>query len=492
MQNCTKHAAFRGASARKELYLINRIRSLLFALGMVLAGVLGAQPVPTSVQPTPNGGWQLVRGGQPYYVNGAGGSVHMDQMVALGGNSLRTWGLEDAERILDEAQKHGLTVMMGLWLQHERHGFDYSNADRVASQKENFRQAVLRLKDHPALLCWGVGNEVDLFYTNTDVWYAVEDIAKMIHELDPNHPTTTVTAGLDSNEVYLIKTRCPNIDFYSVNTYADIDRLPGMLKKYGWDKAYMVTEWGPNGHWEVAKAPWGAPLEQSSAQKAESYGRRFAEKILSEPACMGSYVFLWGQKQETTSSWYGLFSERGEPTEALVAVGNGWRLANARAQAFADAAAPSPLDQRTKAGGGTTGGTFEARQERPQVSVESLDSLFYRAEAGAPRSVRVRGTWSENAQFWLELVPESTDIKAGGDVESKPATLLRKRVRLTADQPVVTFKAPQVPGAYRVVVVAQGPNGYVAYANAPLWINPRPPGARPRTWVDWETINRID
>jgi hypothetical protein len=41
-------------------------------------------------------------------------------------------------------------------------------------------------------------------------------------------------------------------------------------------------------------------------------------------------------------------------------------------------------------------------------------------------------------------------------------------------------------------VVAQGPNGYVAYANAPLWINPRPPGARPRTWVDWETINRID
>ena len=73
-----------------------------------------------------------MRGGKPYYVNGAGGSVHMDQIVALGGNSLRTWGLEDAVRILDDAQKHGLTVMMGLWLQHERHGFDYSNADRVA------------------------------------------------------------------------------------------------------------------------------------------------------------------------------------------------------------------------------------------------------------------------------------------------------------------------------------------------------------------------
>lgn len=87
MQNCTKHAAFRGASARKESFLNNRVRPLLFGLGVVLAGVMGAQPVPTSVQPTPNGGWQLMRGGKPYYVNGAGGSVHMDQIVKLGGNS---------------------------------------------------------------------------------------------------------------------------------------------------------------------------------------------------------------------------------------------------------------------------------------------------------------------------------------------------------------------------------------------------------------------
>lgn len=490
MQNCTKHAAFRGASARKESFLNNRIRPLLFGLGVVLAGIMGAQPVPTSVEPTPNGGWQVMRGGKPYYVNGAGGSVHMDQIVKLGGNSLRTWGLEDAERILDDAQKHGLTVMMGLWLQHERHGFDYSNADRVAAQKENFKQAILRLKDHPALLCWGVGNEVDLFYTNTDVWYAVEDIAKMIHELDPHHPTTTVTAGLDSNEVYLIKTRCPSIDFYSVNTYADIDRLPGMLKKYGWDRGYMVTEWGPNGHWEVAKAPWGAPLEQSSTQKAESYGRRFTEKILSEAACMGSYVFLWGQKQETTSSWYGLFTERGEPTEALVAVGNGWGLANERARAFASASnAPSPLDQRPSA---TSEPQKPFAPRVAKVTLAHLDSTFYRAESGVLRSVQVVGTWPANTPFWLELIPESTDIKAGGDVESKPPTLLRKKVRVSSDKPQVAFRAPAVPGAYRVVISAKGPDGYVSYANAPLWVNARPAGARPRTWVDWETINRLD
>jgi hypothetical protein len=43
-----------------------------------------------------------------------------------------------------------------------------------------------------------------------------------------------------------------------------------------------------------------------------------------------------------------------------------------------------------------------------------------------------------------------------------------------------------------VVISAKGPDGYVSYANAPLWVNARPAGARPRTWVDWETINRLD
>ena len=43
---------------------------------------------------------------------------------------------------------------------------------------------------------WAIGNEVDLFYNNFRVW-DVEEIAKMIKEIDPYHPTMTVTAGID-------------------------------------------------------------------------------------------------------------------------------------------------------------------------------------------------------------------------------------------------------------------------------------------------------
>ncbi|MFN6037984.1 MAG: glycoside hydrolase family 2 TIM barrel-domain containing protein, partial [Bacteroidota bacterium] len=174
-------------------------------------------PVKTEIKKI-NNKWQFIRDGKPYYVKGAGGSKYMDKIVACGGNSLRTWGAENAGEILDEAQKHGLSVMLGLWVQHERHGFDYDNQNKILKQFNDFKEIVLKYKDHPALLMWGVGNEVDLNYSNTKVWDAINDIAKMIHEVDPNHPTTTVTAGLDSMEVVLIKQKAPHIDIYGINT----------------------------------------------------------------------------------------------------------------------------------------------------------------------------------------------------------------------------------------------------------------------------------
>ena len=111
------------------------------------------------------------------------------------------------------------------------------NKQKIEKQLNDFRNIVLKYKDHPALLLWGVGNEVDLLYSNTKVWNAINDIAKMIHEVDPNHPTSTVTAGLDSNEVVLIKANAPHIDIYGVNTYGDI----GNVKEY-YEKCHKILE----------------------------------------------------------------------------------------------------------------------------------------------------------------------------------------------------------------------------------------------------------
>jgi hypothetical protein len=174
----------------------------------------GVGPIPVRVMQDEAGAWHITRDGKPYDVRGAGGNVQLDKLVEVGGNSIRTWSTDNAQEILDEAYSKGLTVMLGLWVQHERHGFDYNDEKKVAAQLEGFKKVILQFKDHPALLMWGIGNEVDLFYSNTRVWAAINDIAKFIHEVDPNHPTSTVTAGLDEKEVKLILRDAPEIDVY--------------------------------------------------------------------------------------------------------------------------------------------------------------------------------------------------------------------------------------------------------------------------------------
>jgi hypothetical protein len=434
-------------------------RSLIFLiLTLLLMHSAKAQPIHTEVGKNAAGEFTLLRNGEPYYVKGAGGSVYLKEVVAAGGNSIRTWGTENAKAILDEAHKYGLTVMMGLWLQHERHGFDYDDSVAVRRQKEAFRKEVLALKDHPALLAWGVGNEVDLNYSNTNVWYAVEDIAKMIKEIDPHHPTTTITAGLDSIEVQLIKARCPSLDFYSINTYGDLDKLPSQIERFGWTGPYMITEWGPNGHWEVKRSPWGAPLEQTSAQKAESYTRRYQDKIWSEKATnMGSYVFLWGQKQETTPTWYGIFTEYKEKTETLWAIKQAWM------------------------------GT----QEAAPVSLLAFDQPYILTKTGERVEVKLnmKKTSSKKGALRYEIIPESQDIKAGGDVENRPPSVTRKKLR-SLDWDFLSVKMPIVEGAYRIFIYAEA-EGWVAYGNVPVFVQPLPAGDRPRKAIQFETFSQL-
>ncbi|NQX91583.1 MAG: hypothetical protein HRT74_05565, partial [Flavobacteriales bacterium] len=371
------------------------MRNLLLLISILVASIGWAQP--SKVEVSQNGtGYQLLVDGEPYYVKGVGGHVQLDAAVKVGANTIRTWGLEDAKARLDAAHAKGLKVMMGIWMAHERHGFDYSNEWATQDQLKGVRQAVMELKDHPALLMWGVGNEVDLFYSDFNVWHATENIAKMIHEVDPNHPTCAVTAGIDVAEIQLIKMHAPSIDILGINTYGAIGTLKDQIDLYCWEKPYLVTEWGPTGHWEVQKTPWGASVEESSTEKAKQYRNRYLTGIAAdEDQCMGSFVFLWGQKQETTPTWYGVFLESGLQTDALDVLEEVWT-----------GSAPSNKAPQIQAF------TINKQDKTKNVTLSKGDPAVIKLDfSDADNNVKV--------VRW-EVLPESTDIKAGGDVEDRP------------------------------------------------------------------------
>lgn len=393
-----------------------------------------------------NGNWQLYRGGKPYYIKGVGGQTEMDRAVAYGANSVRTWGVGEAIAILDDAHAKGLTVLFGLWVGCERQGFDYDDAKGVQAQLERFTEVVKEYKDHPAILMWGIGNETDLFYSDFKVWNAIDDIAKMIKEIDPHHPTMTVTAGLDVAEVQLIKERAPHIDVYGINTYGGLIGIDKEMRAYGWDKPYVITEWGPNGHWEVYKTAWGAPIEQTSTEKAADYKRRYDQGIAKDKEmCVGSYVFLWGQKQETTPTWYGLFLEDGSETEVMDVLEKSW-------------SGKFPMNRSPN----IASMTMNEKRTRDNVYVKPRSKVRFKIDTKDPDGDVLKYRW--------EILPESTDIKSGGDKESRPEPI-EIVVKAGSEDGVLNFKAPRKEGAYRLFAYIYDGNGNAATANFPFYVS---------------------
>lgn len=406
-----------------------------------------AQPSHVEIRDN-SGSYRLYVNGQPFYVKGAGlGGGSMEKLKACGANSFRTWstdnGHETGKQLLDRAKKNGLFVAMGLDVDHERRGFDYSDPQMVARQFELLKSQVMKLRNHPALLVWVVGNELN-FEKNPKVWDAVNDLSKMVHEIDPNHPTTTTLAGFKPETVNLVKTRASDLDFISFQMYCDIVNLPRYLHEAQWRKPYLVTEWGATGHWEVGRTSWDAPLENDSSTKADWYDKRFHIAIeADQKLCLGSYVFLWGNKQERTPTWYGMFLESGEQTEAIDVAQHLWT-------------GKWPSNRSPRLVGVWLDG------KTAQQNVTLIPGKTYRAKVAAsdPEGDKLTYRW--------EVMEESRETKVGGDAESKPASV--RGVIVNPIQSEISLSAPAKPGAYRLFAYVHDGKGHAAHANIPFLV----------------------
>ena len=427
-------------------------------------------PVPTRMARRADGtGWVLLRGGEPYFVRGVGGTGRAQRAAELGANSMRTWSATELGAALDTAHAAGLTVCAGLWVRHASLGPDwYESAAHAAERQaklDEFRAVVREHRDHPALLLWAVGNEPNAsgFNAHAPLWRFVNQVARLVKEEDPQHAVTTVTTSPTEELAASLKAHCPDVDIWSVNVYGKLlSRLPKKMQELGWPRAYCVTEYGPMNWWQVETTSWGAPLEPTSSQKAATYANAVAT-FSADKECIGGYAFKWGWKDQVTVTWINLLNEYpptlrtnggplvgGEETAAVDEISAVWR------------GGVHPKHRAPALVGLTLNGATGADNVRLAAGVAAVASCQVVHPNGAklsflwlviPEGGKLGERARQEGQSWKSGVPMPVDGCITSQDDSRGS---------------VTFAAPRIKGFYRLFVWAYDAHQKMATANIPF------------------------
>jgi hypothetical protein len=391
-----------------------------------------------------DGKYQLMRNGEPYFIKGAGTFINLQQVKEMGGNSIRVWDTSDATRILDEAHELGLTVNLGIWVTRQKEGFSFYNNKLLEEEFKRIRHIVMRYKDHPALLMWSIGNEMSAGNPGIRMWDSLNEIAKMIHQLDGNHPVTTPVFGIGLGSLRAIKRRCPNIDLLSFNVYGSLGTVTEDLKKSIWQGPYVISEFGAKGYWESPKTSWNEPFEQTSSEKAEFIKERYGQFIRDNNACLGSYIFFWGNKMEKTHTWFSLFSPEGEKTEVVDLMKFLWT------DEWPENTAPVVKNFFTK-----------GYQPNESIIVPPGSILTTAIEAFDKESDSLAYHW--------EILPEIPILD--GSVQKIPKPRPIRNLLISEHLETIQWKAPEDAGPYRLFVIVSDGNHNIATANVPFMVS---------------------
>jgi hypothetical protein len=265
------------------------------------------------------GDWRLTVDGTPWEVKGmtygppqGAADGYMRDLKNMGVNTIRIWGPDaNTPLLLDTAARHGIKVIVGLWLNH---GTDYVNdtAYKTAVKAEIVAK-VNELKGRSGVLLWDVGNEVILEMQNYGlaadvvearrVAYArfVNEVAEAVHAADPNHPVTSTDAYTHAWTYY--KSYAPALDLLAVNSYGAIDTVKRDWIAGGHTRPYLLTEGGPAGEWEVPNDVNGVPNEPGDLAKKAGYTYSW-NAIKGHPGvALGATEFHYGIENDFGGVW---------------------------------------------------------------------------------------------------------------------------------------------------------------------------------------------
>ena len=396
-----------------------------------------------------NGKFELFIDGVPTYINGVGGTNRLDIAAENGANAFRTWGgsVESINRQLELARQYNMYIMQGIGMtQDSARYFDEAYKERMRAEVKTLAEA---FKDDPNILVWGIGNEIDLGKANIpEAWILVNELAEIIKSIDKRHLVSTIISH-DKKALDLIAEYAPSLDVLGINSYGAINGVEKMVNESKYNGAYFITEWGPTGFWETSRTSWRAPIEQTSEEKRIVYEERYNISIGGAKACLGSFVFLWGQKEERTPTWFSMFVEsnvegfplKGEKTPQVEAMQRVWTKKELTQTA--------PIIHKF---------TIDGKQAAESVTMPKGKAFTANVDVTDKQGDKLTYVW--------EILHEATVLGFGGSREPRPD---RYGEVITADNNSQTFTISEA-GQFRVYIYVLDNTGFVATANIPILI----------------------
>jgi glycosyl hydrolase family 2 len=391
----------------------------------------------------------MMRDGAPYYIKGIAGGANLNMAGQYGVNSIRTFNSNAAMETLDVAASHCMTVLLGIGL--SKMPPDYTNATYLDAKRAEVTNLLATVKDHPALLMWALGNEIQLGTGNdnqTSVGF-IQELAQLIHQQDPNHPVITAIAGANTTFINHLVQWAPALNAIGVNTYAAVVTVNADVARSTFTGAIIVTEWGPTGHWESPNTAWARPIEETSGVKGRVYKTRY-DSFAHTGRILGDYVFLWGQKVERTPTWYGMFLE----TDADLGIA-GESLPTVETMAL-EWAGSYPINRAPDVTALTLGG----RAASASVTLTAGQAVQALVTATEPDGDAMSYVW--------EILEDPAQPDLMGMAEAREPRVGTPQMGTV---PMLNVTAPTVAGQYRLFVYVLDGKGHAGTANIPFRVN---------------------
>ena len=316
-------------SRRRVLFVILLLILLpgLFVGGCLLMKSLFAPKiVKVSVNRLPNGHFQLLAGKEPYLIKGvcyqpiAVGQdygynfwgyaakpwlVDGKLMKEMGVNTVRFYqpgkNPQEVKRLIgDLYEKFKIRTIMGHTLGiYDFPPPDYTDESYRLQMKEEVLGMVREYKDEPGILLWLLGNEnnYSLDEQTVRIYYSfVNDIAKEIHRIDPNHPV--VMGNGETFFLEIAKEAAPEVDILGGIFYRGIsfgNAWQQIQDKFG--KPVVLIEFGCDRYNALTK-------KEDEDMQAKFLESQWKEIIRNTCGMTGKGIVLGGCIFEWSDEWW--------------------------------------------------------------------------------------------------------------------------------------------------------------------------------------------